>query len=42
MPKLTESMQSRYNEIKEVHVWLIKRLIATSQSMDELRKEIAD
>lgn len=40
--KIKESTEARYDAIKHIHIWLVKRLIAISQSIDEFREEIAD
>lgn len=40
--KTKEVTKARYDAITQIHVWLVKRLIAISQSIDELREEIAN
>lgn len=40
--KIVESTKARYDAIKHIHVWLVKRLIAISQSIEELKEEFAD
>lgn len=40
--KIVESTKVRYDAIKHIHVWLVKRLIAISQSLEELKEEFAD
>lgn len=40
--KIKESTEARYDAIKHIHVWLVKRLIAISQSIEELKEEFAD
>lgn len=43
MSKTVEMVQSRYNAMKHIHIWLIKRLIGISQDLEELKEqEIAD
>lgn len=40
--KIKESTKVRYDAIKHIHVWLVKRLIEISQSLEELKEESAD
>lgn len=42
MSKTVEMVHSRYNAIKHIHIWLIKRLIGISQDLEELKEEIAN
>ena len=42
MSKNVEMIHSRYNAIKHIHIWLIKRLIGISQDLEELKEEIAN